>query len=153
MYEISLQARMESMSELQTALRNAALMAELEESCLLRAELVLEELFTNSIMHGYTQSIMQEQSSACVWLHFEVEQGSLNICYQDAAIAYNPLESAQGFLQDMGSFSSVLERPTGGLGCILIAELSDASRYAFEEGRNKLFLRFCQRRVGSNSQL
>jgi anti-sigma regulatory factor (Ser/Thr protein kinase) len=145
MHEISLPARMESMIELQAALREAAHLAGLEEACILRAELVLEELLTNSIVHGYSQCTLQAQSSACVWVRFEIKQASLNICYQDAAIAYNPLEYAQGFLQSMGNVQSVLDRQTGGLGCVLIKQLSDSSHYAFENGRNQLFLTFCQR--------
>ena len=147
MHEISLPARMESISELQTALREVAHLTGLEEACVLRAELVLEELLTNSIVHGYSQCTLQAQSSACVWVRFEMKQSSLNICYQDAAFAYNPLEYAQGFLQSMGNAQSVLDRQTGGLGCVLIKQLSDDSHYSYENGRNQLFLTFCQRQV------
>lgn len=147
MHEISLPARMESMTELQAALREAAYLAGLEEACILRAELVLEELLTNSVVHGYSQCTMQAQSSACVWVRFEVMQASLNICYQDAAIAYNPLEYAQEFLQRIGNVESVLDRQTGGVGCVLIKQLSDGSHYAYENGRNQLFLTFCQRQI------
>ena len=56
---------------------------------ILRIELAIEELFTNTVRHGYGTD-----SDASVWLQMVVAPGSIYLVYQDAAPAYDPLQHA-----------------------------------------------------------
>lgn len=92
----------------------------------LRVELVVEELFTNTVRHGYGQDCDQP-----VWIAAESKNGNLCITYQDAAPAYNPMDRPSG-------------RPApsiGGLGVTLVENIANP-RYLHENGRNTLILTF-----------
>jgi anti-sigma regulatory factor (Ser/Thr protein kinase) len=93
----------------------------------LHVELVIEELFTNSVSHGYGGDSEQP-----VWISASGDADSLYIAYQDEARACNPLEC--------------LPHParTGGEGIKLVKQFCDA-RYQREAGRNTLQLRFSPR--------
>src|SRR6185436_10275786 len=49
-------------------------------------ELIIEELFTNTVMHGYGGD-----SDQPVWITIAVEDGKLSLTYEDAAPPCNPL--------------------------------------------------------------
>lgn len=98
---------------------------------ILRIELVIEELFTNSVRHGYGAD-----SDALVWLQMIIAPGSLYLVYQDAAPAYDPLQHAAQLSVPVGN------RPVGGLGIHLVRELATDIAYRRTEGRNILTLTF-----------
>jgi anti-sigma regulatory factor (Ser/Thr protein kinase) len=92
----------------------------------LRVEMVIEELFTNTVHHGYGQDCEQP-----VWIVVEVQSGQLCITYQDAATPYNPLHR-----------SAVQAEPDiGGLGVRLIENMAQTD-YRYVDGRNTLILKF-----------
>jgi anti-sigma regulatory factor (Ser/Thr protein kinase) len=100
--------------------------AHLQSSETLRVELVVEELFTNSVLHGYGRD--SEQS---VWLTADIGNGSLCITYQDAAPAYNPLNRTDGKIAPL----------IGGHGVNLVEKFA-LVRYLYDNGRNTLVLIF-----------
>ena len=52
-----------------------------------RIELALEELFTNTVRHGYCR-----ECDSPVWLEAIASPGELRLVYQDAAPAFDPLQ-------------------------------------------------------------
>jgi serine/threonine-protein kinase RsbW len=100
----------------------------------LRVMLVVEELFTNSVMHGYAG-----ECDAPIEVTLAAGTGEIALLYEDAAPAYDPL--AQVPAAPAHLHGTVETRPTGGLGVHLVRELVASARYAREAGRNRLWLR------------
>lgn len=92
----------------------------------LRVELVVEELFTNSVLHGYGQDCDEP-----VWIAADNNNGALCITYQDAAPAFNPLDRPADRVAPV----------IGGLGVTLVESFAD-TRYLYQDGRNTLILTF-----------
>ena len=97
----------------------------------LRLNLVLEELFTNTIRHGYRHA-----PDAPVWISLSRADGGLRIVYEDSAPPFNPYAwlaaaAAEG--------PQPLRRP-GGLGILLTRELAASREYAYIFGRNSIRL-------------
>ena len=105
-----------------------------ESADALRLMLVVEELFTNSVKHGYGG-----ESDAPVELTLAAAPGEITLLYEDEAPAYDPLAQLPAAPDHL--HGTVETRPTGGLGVHLIRELVTNARYAREAGRNRLWLR------------
>lgn len=91
----------------------------------LRMNLVLEELFTNTVRHGHG-----EDSHAPVWIGLEAAPEHLALEIEDTAPPYNP------FARSVDVDLPIEERKIGGLGVHLTRELSLGVEYAFVFGRN-----------------
>lgn len=99
----------------------------------LRLVLVVEELFTNTVMHGHGGD-----SDAPVQLLLHAESGSLCLDYGDTAPAFDPLEHLQ---QEVDSLQADLsERPIGHLGIVLVCRLASRADYERRDGWNRLRL-------------
>lgn len=96
-----------------------------------RIELALEELFTNSVMHGYGG-----ESDASVWLRIDIAPTTIVLEYTDAAPPYDPLQHTTDLDHDRA------DRPAGGLGILIARRLSDRAEYRFASGKNVLSLSF-----------
>jgi len=96
-----------------------------------RLNVVLEELFTNTVLHGHGAP-----SSLPVWVALEAGNGSVEVCYEDRAPPFNPL----AFAADAALGAQVERRPVGGLGVVLARELSSGLEYAYLFGRNRVRL-------------
>jgi anti-sigma regulatory factor (Ser/Thr protein kinase) len=92
------------------------------------AELILEELFRNSVLHGYAGVADGE-----VWL---VAQGS-SFSFEDAAAPFNPLRDTPPPAAPVAGLS-VEAQPVGGVGLLLIRGLGRAVSYARVAGRNRI---------------
>jgi len=92
----------------------------------MRVELAIEELFTNTVRHGYG-----DDSDQPVWIEANNDIEKLCITYQDAAPAYNPL----------GRPNEKIPPPIGGLGVTLVENFAH-TRYQYKDGRNTLILTF-----------
>jgi len=92
----------------------------------LRLNLVLEELFVNSIQHGY-----RGDCDAPVWIGLDARPEAVQITYEDTAPPFNP-------------FARLPDRDTqpkvGGLGVLLTRELAEGREYAYLFGRNRVRL-------------
>lgn len=91
----------------------------------LRLNLVLEELFVNTIRHGH-----RGERDAPVWISLDVENGAVKVAYEDNAPAFNPLAYRAA---NAGS-------KVGGLGVLLTRELAASRDYAYLFGRNRVRL-------------
>ena len=92
------------------------------EGCL-RLNLVLEELFTNTVTHG-----QRGDCDAPVWITLEAKPEGVQLTYEDTAPAFNPL----GHRVQMGK--------VGGLGVLLARELTADRDYTYLFGRNRIRL-------------
>ena len=101
---------------------------------LLRLTLIVEELFTNTVMHGYGKD-----SDAPIHISLRHEGDAVGLLYEDAAPQYDPLPQIAAPAADLSA--PVEARPIGKLGLNLIRELTEDARYVHEDGRNRLWLR------------
>jgi serine/threonine-protein kinase RsbW len=99
----------------------------------LRLTLIIEELFTNSVEHGY-----RGECDAPIQIELSVENGGVAVLYEDSAPRYDPL--AAGARAPAGMTGTVESRPVGGLGVYLVAQLVERAQYAYEDGCNRLRL-------------
>jgi serine/threonine-protein kinase RsbW len=95
----------------------------------LRVILLLEELFTNTVTHGYADA-----GEGLVWVTLAAGSGVIEIIYEDAGPAFDPLTGApEPLLGPRG------EEP-GGLGLALVRGLSTSAAYARIGARNRITL-------------
>lgn len=99
----------------------------------MRLTMIIEELFTNSVQHGY-----RGESDAPIRIALSVEIGGIGVLYEDSAPRYDPLAGLSSTPANLAR--PVESRPIGGLGVYLVAQLVERSSYAYEEGCNRLRL-------------
>ena len=100
----------------------------------LRLTLVVEELFTNSVLHGYGG-----ECDAQIEVTLAAAAGEIALLYEDAAPAHDPIPQFAAAPDHL--HGTVESRPAGGLGVHLVGEMIASARYAREAGRNRLWLR------------
>jgi anti-sigma regulatory factor (Ser/Thr protein kinase) len=108
-----------------------------ERSAVLRLVLVLEELFTNTVVHGYGAG-----TEGPVWVALAGGDGGIEVTYEDAGPAFDPLAAAPGPRLEA---RMPAEAPPGGLGLALVRGLSASVRYVRVGGRNRITLRMAAR--------
>ena len=99
---------------------------------LYRINLALDELFTNTIEHGFRG----RESEADISIAMRREGEMIIVRYEDNGPEFNPLQATE---QD--TELDLLERPIGGLGLQLIASTFDAVSYERIDDRNVTTLR------------
>jgi serine/threonine-protein kinase RsbW len=112
--------------------RFCALAGVATDDCL-RVNLVLEELFTNTVRHGY-----RGDSDAPIWVTLETRPGALYVTYEDAAPPFNPWVGLPEFVPD----ATLRSRRIGGLGVLLTRKLANTRDYAYLYGRNRIRMHF-----------
>lgn len=96
-----------------------------------RVVLLVEELFTNSVNHGYGGDCDEP-----VWITVRVDGEDCHLIYEDRARPHDPFS-----IPDKGASRSPLEeRPVGGLGILLLAAFSASHRYERRGDRNVIEL-------------
>jgi serine/threonine-protein kinase RsbW len=100
------------------------------ETCL-RLTLLVEELFTNTVVHGHGAD-----SDAPVRLECEVAPGRIALVYEDTGPAHDPF--SQVIAPDVEA--PVEDRPVGGLGVLLISAMAEQFEYRREGDRNRISL-------------
>ena len=97
----------------------------------LRIALVAEELFTNSVKHGYGGD-----SASRVWLTLQPDAGACRMIYEDAGPPYDPFgERVRPDLE-----APLEARGVGGLGVLLVARFSRSHEYTRAGDRNRISL-------------
>lgn len=98
----------------------------LDEQVKNQVNLVLEELYTNSVNYGF-----EGISDGCVNIMILNKTGHLEMVYQDNGIAYDPLQA-----EDPELLLSIEDRPIGGLGVFFVKALTDHVEYMRDGGLN-----------------
>jgi len=99
----------------------------------LRLVLIVEELFTNTVAHGYRQ-----ECDAPIRIELTAEGGQATLFYEDAAPRHDPLSPRPGLEADLAA--PIEARPIGRLGVHLVRQLAASARYAYADGCNRLWL-------------
>jgi anti-sigma regulatory factor (Ser/Thr protein kinase) len=97
----------------------------------LRVTLLVEELFTNTVVHGH-----RGDSDAPVCLQCEAAPDRFALVYEDTAPAFDPF--AHVALPDVAA--GVEERPIGGLGVLLVSAMAQQVEYRRDGDRNRISL-------------
>jgi serine/threonine-protein kinase RsbW len=100
------------------------------DSCL-KANLVIEELFLNTVKHGHHGG-----SDAPIWITLEAGDGKVRLAYEDNAPPFNPFSSATREMLEALAES----RREGGLGVLLAHSLTASVDYSYVFGRNRIRL-------------
>jgi anti-sigma regulatory factor (Ser/Thr protein kinase) len=103
----------------------------LERALGLRLNLVLEELFINSVRHGHRGDCDEP-----VWVTLETGDGMVRVTYEDTGPPFNPYAHLEAKSPD----ATGVMRKIGGLGVLLTKELAATRDYAYVFGRNRIRL-------------
>jgi serine/threonine-protein kinase RsbW len=99
------------------------------EHCL-KLNLVVEELFTNTVRHGH-----RGDSDSPVWISVDSRPPAVHVTYEDTAPPFNPYA-----LFANAPDTTLSLRRVGGLGVLLTRELASTRDYAYLFGRNRIRL-------------
>jgi anti-sigma regulatory factor (Ser/Thr protein kinase) len=99
----------------------------------LRLMLIVEELFTNTVVHGHGGD-----HASPVRIDVAIGQGAMTLRYQDCAPPFDPLRYLREAAPDLDA--QVDERRVGGLGLPLVAQMVERFEYAHLDGFNCLIL-------------
>jgi serine/threonine-protein kinase RsbW len=124
-------ARLDRLRALRAFLESFCAEASIPHDQCLRLNLVLEELFTNTVRHGH-----RGDSNAPVWVTLSGDAASLQLTYEDSAPPFNPY----GTPPDAPPDTTVKMRKIGGLGVLLTRKLAVSREYAYLYGRNRIRL-------------
>ncbi len=97
----------------------------------LRLNLVLEELFTNTVKHGH-----RGDCDAPVWVALSRSGDVVQVVYEDKAPPFNPY----AHLPEEPPDTTLELRKVGGLGVLLTKGLAATRDYAYLFGRNRIRL-------------
>jgi serine/threonine-protein kinase RsbW len=126
-------ARMDSMTEIRTFVEAACSTAGITDEACLRILLIIEELFTNTVLHGY-----RGESESPVWIALVLDEAGFTLHYEDAAPSHNPF----GDFRPADTAVLVAKQPVGGLGLKLIRSFAKDTSYSREGGHNVIRIMF-----------
>lgn len=100
------------------------------QTCL-RLTLLVEELFTNTVIHGHGAD-----SDEPVRLECQVTPGRIALVYEDTGPAHDPF----AHVIPPDDTAEVEDRPVGGLGVLLVSGMAQQVEYGRVGGRNRISL-------------
>lgn len=122
-------ASLEQLHALRAFLEAFCAQAGIDREGCLRLNLLLEELFTNTVRHGH-----RGDSDAPVWISLAVgEDRRVTITYEDTAPPFNP------YARDSPDTTLEIGK-LHGRGVLLLQRLAASGDYAYLYGRNRLRL-------------
>ena len=100
----------------------------------LRLSLVVEELFTNTVVHGHGGG-----SDAPVRLVLRADSSHLGLSYEDSAPPFDPVAHAAP-IAGRDPAAAVADRPIGHLGLALVVDMAERISYLRLDDRNRILL-------------
>jgi anti-sigma regulatory factor (Ser/Thr protein kinase) len=125
------QSRLEEWKKARAFIESFCQGAGLDKDSGLKANLVVEELFLNTVKHGHRGG-----SDAPVWITLTASGGEVSLTYEDRAPPFNPF--AQATREMLEALAET--RREGGLGVILAHGLTSSADYSYVFGRNRIRL-------------
>jgi len=108
-----------------------------------RLILVLEELFANTVEHGYAQ-LAGGAGERPVWLSLAADASGVEVIYEDAAPAHDPFAKAAA-----PDYSGPVDSwQIGGVGVALVIKLGRKVSYDRAGGRNRIGFTILLQRAG-----
>ena len=123
-------ARASELRRISTFLNDSCTRLDIGREHCLRLNLVVEELFTNTVRHGH-----RGDSDAPVWVSLDNGPAGVHVTYEDTAPPFNPYA-----LFASAPDTTLSLRRIGGLGVLLTRELASSRDYAYLFGRNRIRL-------------
>jgi len=124
-------ARLGSLPEVLAFIAEIGAAAALAPDLCLKLTLLVEELFVNTVTHGYGHDSEEPVSIAV-----EVRPGRVALSYEDTAPPYDPFET----VTPPDESASVEDRLVGGLGVLLVSALAKDAEYQRGDGKNHIRL-------------
>lgn len=124
-------ARRDALPQVELFLAEVCAAAGFDRAMCLRVTLLVEELFTNTVVHGHGAD-----SDAPVRLDVEVAPGRLRLVYEDTGPPHDPFAAVASPDPD----ADVQDRPVGGLGVLLISAMARQVEYRRADDRNRISL-------------
>lgn len=125
-------ARLDQLRPVQTFLERFCTDSGLPRTACLRLNLVVEELFTNTVKHGH-----HGDCDAPIWVEVSRAGDRVELIYEDKAPPFNPYSR---ILDQPPPDTTVSMRKIGGLGVLLTRQLAASRDYAYLFGRNRIRL-------------
>jgi serine/threonine-protein kinase RsbW len=122
-------SRMEAWKGARAFIQDFCKNAQIPKDSGLKANLVVEELFLNTVKHGHRGG-----SDAPIWITLSASDGEVSLTYEDRAPPFNPF--AGGTREMLEALAET--RREGGLGVILAHGLTASADYAYLFGRNRI---------------
>jgi anti-sigma regulatory factor (Ser/Thr protein kinase) len=126
-------ARRAALPQVEAFLAEVCAAAQLDRAMCLRVTLLVEELFTNTVVHGHGAD-----SDAPVRLDCEVTPGRLTLVYEDTGPPHDPFAA----VASPDPSADVKDRPVGGLGVLLVSAMARHAEYQRAGDRNRISLVF-----------
>ena len=127
-------ARLDQLRAMQAFVERFCARAGLPKEACLRLNLVVEELFTNTVRHGH-----KGDCDAPVWVTVSRGSDRVQLIYEDKAPPFNPYSALAEAAAPVPE-TTVSMRRVGGLGVLLTKELAKSRDYAYVFGRNRIRL-------------
>lgn len=124
-------ARMSALSEVVAFTAEACRDADLGREVCLRLTLLVEELFSNTVVHGHAGG-----SDAPVTVTLDAERGRITLTYEDTGPPHDPFAAV---VQPDGA-ATVEDWPVGGLGVFLVASMATDIEYRRIDDKNRIAL-------------
>jgi len=124
-------ARRDALPQVDTFLAEVCAAAGLGRDACLRLTLLVEELFTNTVVHGHGAD-----SDEPVRLDCDVTPGRIALTYEDTGPAHDPF--GQVVVPDADA--DIEDRPVGGLGVLLVSAMAQQVEYRRDGDRNRISL-------------
>lgn len=124
-------ARRDALPQIEAFLAEVCAAAGLDREMCLRVTLLVEELFTNTVVHGHGAD-----SDAPVWLDCEVVLGRITLVYEDTGPPHDPFAA----VASPDPAADVQDRPVGGLGVLLVSAMARHVEYRRAGDRNRISL-------------
>jgi serine/threonine-protein kinase RsbW len=125
-------ARLNQLRPVQTFLEGFCADSGLPRAACLRLNLVVEELFTNTVKHGH-----HGDCDAPIWVEVSHAGDRVELIYEDKAPPFNPYSK---LLDEPPPDTTVSMRKIGGLGVLLTRQLAASRDYTYLFGRNRIRL-------------
>lgn len=126
-------ARLREFERVQALIEEFARGARLSGEDRHKLTLIVEELFVNTVTHGYKGDCDEPVS-----ITFEEVGADVTLTYRDSAPPFDPLSA--GLSTDAEAL--VTARRIGGLGAFLTVQLTHRAEYRFENGQNRINLTY-----------
>jgi serine/threonine-protein kinase RsbW len=120
-------ARMECFHDVRALVESFCLLANAGRDASLRLTLIVEELFTNSVHHGYGGDCDRP-----IWLSLQTRGDEIEIVYEDGAPEHDPFKAIAQ------PATSPHSQRVGGWGLRLVKEMGSSAHYARVGDRNRI---------------
>lgn len=132
----SFPARLREFEQIRALIEAFGEMAALGREDRHKLTLIVEELFTNTVTHGF-----RGDSDSPVQVTLEATGPGVRLTYEDSAPRHDPI--AAGLRTDIDA--TVNLRQVGGLGVAIALGLTEDAKYDFVDGRNRVDMTYLLR--------